>query len=79
MQDAYRGHIREAANRQRSGQSVGDEAFQRIDRLRASLAQNSADLDSLDTRELSIRADFEAQLKRYRFLEEEWAEETGDS
>ena len=79
MQDAYRGHIREAANRQRSGQSVGEGAFQQIDRLRSSLAQNSAELSSLVEREKSIRAEFEAQLKRYRFLEEEWAEETGDS
>lgn len=79
MQDAYRGHIREAANHQRSGQTVGDDAFKQIDRLRSSLAQNSAELFSLIEREKSIRAEFESQLQRYRYLLEEWAEETGDS
>jgi hypothetical protein len=33
----------------------------------------------METRETGIRAEFGKQLDRYRFLEEEWAEEPTDS
>ena len=79
MLDAYRGQIKEAANRQRSGQPVNDSVSRDINQLRARLAENKTELDRLIERERSIRADFETQLSRYRVLLEEWAEESAGS
>jgi hypothetical protein len=76
MQDSYRGQIKQAANRQRSGQQVDEDVSLKIDQLRARLAENSHSQDGLEVREQEIRAQFEKQLDRYRFLEEEWAEES---
>jgi hypothetical protein len=76
MLDSYRGQIRQAANRQRSGQQVDEDVSQKIDELRARLAENSHSQDGLEVREQEIRAQFGKQLDRYRFLEEEWAEES---
>ena len=39
-------------------------------------SENSLSLDSMEIREVDIRAEFGKQLERYRFLEEEWAEES---
>jgi len=79
MQEAYRGHIRQAGNRQRAGQQVDESVSRQINELQTKLAKNSLSLDGLEVRELSIRAEFEKQLERYRYLEEEWAEESADS
>ena len=79
MQDAYRGQIKQAANRQRAGQQVDEKTAQEINKLQTRLVENSHSLDTMETRELAIRAEFEKQLERYRFLEEEWAEESTDS
>ena len=79
MQDAYRGQIKQAANRQRAGQQVDEKTAQEINELQTRLVENSHSLDTMETRELAIRAEFEKQLERYRFLEEEWAEESTDS
>jgi len=75
MQEAYRGQISEAANKQRSGLQVEDSAYREIDKLQAELADNSTSLEGLTAREESIRGDFQKQLDRYRYLVEEWAEE----
>jgi len=79
MQEAYRGHIRQAANRQRAGQQVAENTVLEITGLQTSLAKNSRSLDYMETREVDIRAEFGKQLERYRFLEEKWAEESEDS
>lgn len=79
MQDAYRGQIRQAANRQRAGQQVKEKVSRDINQLQSRLVTNSQSLEYLEVRELSIRAEFGKQLDRYRYLEEEWAEESGDS
>jgi hypothetical protein len=76
MEEAYRGQIRQAANRQRAGQQVAEQAAIEINRLQVRLAENSRTLDNMDIREVDIRAEFGKQLERYRFLEEEWAEES---
>jgi hypothetical protein len=76
MLDSYRGQIRQAANRQRSGQQVDEDVSLKIDKLRGRLADNSRSQDGLKVREQEIRAQFGKQLDRYRFLEEEWAEES---
>jgi len=79
MQEAYRGQIKQAANRQRAGQPVDGEISLEIDQLQARLTENGRSLGYLETRELSIRAEFGKQLERYRFLEEQWAEESKGS
>lgn len=79
MEEAYRGNIREAANRQRAGQKVDDSASVEINQLQSRLADNQQELDRLDARELSIQAEFGKQVDRYRYLQEQWAEESSDS
>jgi hypothetical protein len=79
MRDSYRGEIRQAANRQRAGQEVDEKVTQEIRQLQARLVEGNQSLKLLEARELSIRAEFGKQLDRYRFLEKEWAEESGDS
>ncbi len=79
MEDAYRGQIRQAANRQRAGQQVDEKTALEISGLQTRLAENSRSLDYMETREVDVRAEFGKQLERYRFLEEKWAEESEDS
>ena len=79
MEDAYRGQIKQAANRQRAGQQVDAKIADEINQLQARLAENSRSLGYMEKRELDIRAEFGKQLDRYRFLEEEWAEESQGS
>jgi len=76
IEEAYRGQISQAANRQRAGQQVDEKTAIEINRLQARLAENSRSLDNMEIREVDIRAEFGKQLERYRFLEEEWAEES---
>ena len=76
IEEAYRGQIRQAANQQRAGQQVAEQAAIEINRLQARLAENGRTLDFMEIREVDIRAEFGKQLERYRFLEEEWAEES---
>lgn len=79
MEDAYRGQIRQAANRQRAGQQVDENTALEIAGLQTRLAENSRTLDYMEIREVDIRAEFGKQLERFRFLEEKWAEESEDS
>jgi hypothetical protein len=79
MQEAYRGQIKQAANRQRAGQQVDEKFALEINQLQTRLTENGRSLGYLDTRGLSIRAEFGKQLERYRFLEERWAEESKGS
>ena len=67
MEEAYRGQIRQAANRQRAGQQVDEKTAIEINRLQARLAENSRSLDYMEIREVDIRAEFGKQLERYRF------------
>jgi hypothetical protein len=79
MLDSYRGQIRQAANWQRAGRQVDEKVSREIDQLQTKLVENNRSLDNLETRELSIRTDFEKQSERYRFLEQEFAEQAADS
>jgi hypothetical protein len=79
MDEAYLGQLKQAANLQRSGKQVSEDAVREITSLQASLADNASDLASLEVRENNIRADFKKQLDRYRYLVEKWAEESADS
>jgi hypothetical protein len=79
MNQAYRGQIRVAAERQRAGLPVEAATTHEIEKLRKSLATNSNSLAGLQQREDSIREDFDKQLNRYRYLIETWSEESPDS
>ena len=76
LDEAYRGHIRLAAERQRAGLEVEDKTVREIRDLRAALAKNDRSLKGLQVRENNIRTDFEKQLERYRYLVETWSEES---
>lgn len=68
MQGAYRGNIREAAERQRAGKAVEPALEKEIRSLQQRLAANAQSIDRLKVREAGIRADFEEELQRYRKL-----------
>ena len=76
MNDAYRGQIRIAAEKQRAGQQVKEETVREIDNLQARLAENAVALAGLQQREDSIRAEFQKQLDRYRYLVEQNTEDS---
>jgi uncharacterized protein YjaG (DUF416 family) len=75
LNDAYRGHIRVAGDRQRAGLEVEPATIDEIRSLRKSLAKNTEALKGLQQREDGIRAEFDKQLERYRYLEETWADD----
>jgi hypothetical protein len=76
MKEAYRGQIKEAANRQRSGVEVDPEIINSIAGLQNRLAANEMSLDGLEARETEIKATFGAELERYRYLIETWDKES---
>jgi hypothetical protein len=75
MQDSYRGQVKSAAHKQRSGQQVDPAVARQIGVLQTRLADNVRALDGLQVREQNIRHEFGEQLDRYRYLIEKWAEE----
>ena len=76
MSEAYRGQVREAANRQRSGVEVDSEIIDSIANLQTRLASNGNSLAKLQAREDKIITDFGAQLERYQFLIEDQPEDS---
>jgi len=72
--EAYRGHIRIAADRQRAGQPVDAGVESQVADLRVKMAQNTAELNALKSREEEIKATFQQQLDRYRYLSEKYSE-----
>lgn len=76
MSEAYRGQIKIAAEKQRAGQQVNEETVKQINGLQARLAENNLSLNGLQQREDSIRAEFQKQLDRYRYLVEQNAEDS---
>lgn len=77
--NAFRGQIRDAADRQRAGQQLDEAATHSIRQLQARMESTRTELESLIDREREVRADFERQLERYRYLEETWSEDAADS
>lgn len=73
--EAYRGQLRIAANKQRAGKPVSEEEVAQINDLQVKLEQNARSISALEAREEGIRKEFQAQLDRYRFLVEKYAEE----
>jgi hypothetical protein len=74
--EAFRGHVKLAADRQRAGLPVDPATVREINSNRAELAKVNTALEGLKQREESIRADFGRQLKRYRYLVENWSDES---
>jgi cell fate (sporulation/competence/biofilm development) regulator YlbF (YheA/YmcA/DUF963 family) len=75
MYEAYRGQVKQAANRQRSGTEVDSEAITSIMDLQARLESNESSLDGLKAREEEITKTFNTELERYRYLVEKWSED----
>jgi hypothetical protein len=74
--EAWRGQIREAANKQRAGMTVGETDVRQIDELKAQLADNERELAALERREEEIRTQFQAQVERYREVVAKYAEDS---
>lgn len=77
LHEAYRGQIRIAGNKQRAGLEVENEVSTEIRKLQSRLRENQVELDRLMVREENIRADFQTQLDRYRYLVEQYSSEAG--
>lgn len=76
--EAYRGQLRLAAERQRAGLPVDDATAREIRKLRKALAKSSLSLEGLQQREDAIRAEFSKQLERYRYLVTQASEESAE-
>lgn len=79
MMQSYRGQVREAANKQRAGQQIPEATDLELEDLQKKLVETDQSLANLEIREQEIRAEFQKQLDRYRFLQEQWAEESAGS
>ena len=78
---AIRDQIRQAADRQRSGQKISKEQQENIARLYSRRVRDEQRKSNIITREASIRARFKKDLDRYRILtsgDKETDEETPD-
>jgi hypothetical protein len=79
MENSYRGQIRQAANKQRAGQQIPEKTHVELDDLQKKIIENVQSLAFLEVREQEIRVEFQKQLDRFRYLEEQWAEDSADS
>lgn len=68
---SLRNQIKQAAERQRSGQQVSADQQKEIDRLYVRLAKEERRRSTLQEREQNIRDRFQKDLERYRFLTSE--------
>jgi len=75
LMQAYRGNIREAADKQRAGLPVEPALIAEIDSLKQKLASNWATLATFKAREDEIRNKFNGDLATYRRLSAEAATE----
>jgi hypothetical protein len=78
---AIRHQISQAADQQRAGQAVSAEQRKEIDQLYARRAQDEKKRAAMTEREERIRARYDAELERYRYLtsgDEENAQEPTD-
>jgi hypothetical protein len=75
LMDAYRGNIREAADKQRAGMPVEPALIAQIDNLKKKLESNWATQEALKAREAGIRQKFETDVATYRRLSAEAATE----
>jgi DnaJ-domain-containing protein 1 len=71
LTEAYRGYVREAAERQRAGQAVEEKLITDIADLQERVAENMELIAGLKQRGVEIEIDFTEELTRYRTLVEE--------
>ena len=76
LSEAYRGQIREAATRQRSGVEIDPKIIKSISNLQNRMARADKSLARLQVREAKIITDFGTQLERYKTLIDNWNEES---
>jgi hypothetical protein len=76
MSQTYRGQVREAANRQRSGVEVDPEIINSISDLQTRLEAYGNSLAKLQAREDKIIANFGTELERYQYLTNNQSEES---
>jgi hypothetical protein len=76
MHDSYLEFVTQAGDMQRAGMEVDDEKVDSMDGLRGQLERNAESLAGLEARESKIREAFQKELDRYRYLIENWEEET---
>lgn len=76
LENAYRGQIRIAGNKQRAGLEVLEADGQEIRKLQQRLSENQMELDRLMVREENIKVDFQAQIDRYRYLVEQYSSDS---
>jgi hypothetical protein len=76
MSQTYRGQVREAANRQRSGVEVDSEIINSISDFQNRLEAYGNSLAKLQAREDKIIASFGAELERYQYLMNDQSEES---
>jgi hypothetical protein len=74
LSEAYRGYVREAAERQRAGKPVEDKLIKDIDTLQIRVADNEQILAGLNQRGIDIKKEFMQELTRYRTLVAEYEE-----
>ena len=77
LEQAYRGNVREAAERQRAGRPVEEALVKELRNLKHRMQQNAESLAALEKRETEIRATFGESLDRYRRLSAEYDEDKG--
>lgn len=68
---AIRNEISQAADRQRAGQQIGEDEQKKIDRLYTRQAEYVKKREVMAKREARIRARYQAELERYRYLTSE--------
>ena len=69
--ESLRNQIKQAADRQRAGQEVSADQQKEIDKLYDQLARDTQRRSAMQQREEDIRARFQKDLERYRFLTSE--------
>ena len=68
---AIRGEISQAADQQRAGQQISEETQKKIDRLYTRQAEDIKKRAVMARREARIRARYQSELERYRYLTSE--------
>jgi len=71
LEKAYKGGMHEMADRQRAGIQLPPEEVKALDTMKRKMVINDHRLADIKKREQEIRAGFDAELERYRFLTEQ--------
>ncbi|HKX55394.1 MAG TPA: hypothetical protein VJN01_04810, partial [Xanthomonadales bacterium] len=75
LDTAYKGAVKELADRQRAGVELPPEEINNIETLKRKMAANERNMEEIRLREQATREKFAADLERYRYLVEQNATE----